>query len=64
MHSTQLAEALELRRAGILFPSVDLDDFEFVYADADADADGTRIEDISDEEWGRSSSPARSRTPR
>ncbi|WP_434739300.1 hypothetical protein [Micromonospora sp. SH-82] len=31
----ELAEALELWRAGLLFPSVDLDDFEFVYTDGD-----------------------------
>ncbi|MDG4796915.1 phage minor head protein [Micromonospora sp. WMMD1082] len=43
----ELAEALELWRAGVLFPSVDLDDFEFVYTDGD----GTPIADMSDEEW-------------
>ncbi len=43
----ELAEALELLRAGVLFPSVDLDDFEFVYTDAK----GTPIEDMSDDEW-------------
>ncbi|MBL6275330.1 hypothetical protein JMF97_04040 [Micromonospora fiedleri] len=43
----ELAEALELWRAGVLFPSVDLDDFEFVYTDGD----GKPIADMSDEEW-------------
>ncbi|BCJ61562.1 phage minor head protein [Micromonospora endophytica] len=43
----ELAEALELWRAGVLFPSVDLDDFEFVYTDGD----GTPIEDLTDQEW-------------
>ncbi|SCG15511.1 Phage Mu protein F like protein [Micromonospora echinofusca] len=43
----ELAEALELWRAGVLFPSVDLDEFEFVYANAD----GKPIEDMTDEEW-------------
>ncbi|MFV2104709.1 phage minor head protein [Micromonospora sp. LOL_024] len=43
----ELGEALELLRAGVLFPSVDLDDFEFVYTDGK----GKPIEDMSDEEW-------------
>ncbi|WFE47594.1 phage minor head protein [Verrucosispora sp. WMMD1129] len=43
----EVGEALELLRAGVLFPSVDLDDFEFVYTDGK----GTPIEDMSDEEW-------------
>ncbi|MFE9959203.1 hypothetical protein [Micromonospora sp. NPDC005299] len=43
----ELGEALELLRQGVLFPSVDLDDFEFVFTDAD----GTPIEEMSDEEW-------------
>ncbi|MGI5151359.1 phage minor head protein [Plantactinospora sp. CA-294935] len=43
----ELAEAMELLRAGVLFPSVDLDDFEFVYTDAK----GKPIEEMSDEEW-------------
>ncbi|MFF0467598.1 phage minor head protein [Micromonospora zamorensis] len=43
----ELGEALELLRNGVLFPSVDLDDFEFVYTDAK----GTPIEEMSDEEW-------------
>lgn len=43
----ELGEALELLRAGVLFPSVDLDDFEFVYTDAK----GKPIEEMSDEEW-------------
>ncbi|WP_144081704.1 hypothetical protein [Micromonospora wenchangensis] len=43
----ELGEALELLRAGVLFPSVDLDDFEFMFTDEK----GTPIEDMSDEEW-------------
>ncbi|SCL70441.1 Phage Mu protein F like protein [Micromonospora citrea] len=43
----ELGEALELLRQGVLFPSVDLDDFEFVFTDAD----GKPIEEMSDEEW-------------
>ncbi|ROT27228.1 hypothetical protein EF879_23545 [Micromonospora sp. HM5-17] len=43
----ELAEALELLRNGVLFPSVDLDDFEFVYTDEK----GRPIADMSDEEW-------------
>lgn len=43
----ELGEALELLRNGVLFPSVDLDDFEFVYTDAK----GTPIEEMSDEAW-------------
>ncbi|GIE28968.1 hypothetical protein Ait01nite_020130 [Actinoplanes italicus] len=43
----ELAEALELLRAGVLFPSVDLDDFEFQYTDGD----GKPIEEMSDDEW-------------
>jgi hypothetical protein len=43
----ELAEALELLRAGVLFPSVDLDDFEFQYTDGG----GKPIEEMSDDEW-------------
>uniref|UniRef100_UPI00368BE5C1 phage minor head protein n=1 Tax=Micromonospora sp. NPDC005806 TaxID=3364234 RepID=UPI00368BE5C1 len=43
----ELGEALELLRQGVLFPSVDLDDFEFVFTDGD----GKPIEEMSDEEW-------------
>ncbi|TDB79625.1 phage minor head protein [Micromonospora sp. KC721] len=43
----ELGEALELLRAGVLFPSVDLDDFEFVYTDEK----GKPVEEMSDEEW-------------
>ncbi|MBM0227969.1 phage minor head protein, partial [Micromonospora sp. ATA51] len=43
----ELGEALELLRNGVLFPSVDLDDFEFVYTDGD----GKPVEEMSDDEW-------------
>ncbi|TDC43818.1 hypothetical protein [Micromonospora sp. KC213] len=43
----ELGEALELLRSGVIFPSVDLDDFEFVYTNGD----GRSIEQMSDEEW-------------
>ncbi|MEH1014625.1 phage minor head protein [Micromonospora sp. CPCC 206060] len=43
----ELGEALELLRSGVLFPSVDLDDFEFTYTDGE----GKPIEEMSDEEW-------------
>ncbi|HEX8626881.1 MAG TPA: phage minor head protein [Catenuloplanes sp.] len=43
----ETAEAVELLRAGVLFPSVDLDEFEFTYTTAD----GTPIEELTDEQW-------------
>lgn len=43
----ETAEALALLRAKVLFPSVDLDDYEFVYTDAE----GNPIEEMSDDEW-------------
>lgn len=43
----ETAEAVELLRAGVLYPSVDLDDFEFVYTDAA----GVPIEEMDDDQW-------------
>lgn len=43
----ELAEALELLRAGVLYPSVDLDDFEWTLTDAD----GTPLEDMDDAQF-------------
>jgi hypothetical protein len=43
----ETAEAVELLRAGVLYPSVDLDDFEFVYTDAA----GNPIDEMDDDEF-------------
>ncbi|MEV4705452.1 phage minor head protein [Actinoplanes sp. NPDC049316] len=43
----ELGEALELLRAGVLYPSVDLDDFEWTLTDAA----GVLIEDMTDEQF-------------
>ncbi|MFI5495586.1 phage minor head protein [Actinoplanes sp. NPDC051859] len=43
----ELGEALELLRAGVLYPSVDLDDFEWTLMDSA----GVLIEDMTDEQF-------------
>jgi hypothetical protein len=43
----EATEAMELLQAGVLYPSVDLDDFEWTLTDAD----GVRLEDMTDEQF-------------